>query len=142
MGKRNFDKDLNLTPYIDLMSVLITFLLMTAVWNQIEALSTNPSNVTASDSPAPEKKEVALTVTIFEDRIEVAEDKKAQKIPFVSGEIDSDSTARELQRLKLKYPKKSDIILNTDNKIPYRHMIAVFDLLIGNEWADVGVNTL
>jgi biopolymer transport protein ExbD len=31
--------DLNLVPFIDLLSVCITFLLLAAVWTQVQALS-------------------------------------------------------------------------------------------------------
>lgn len=38
-GRRNVDAELNLIPFIDLLSVCILFLLMTAVWVQISKMS-------------------------------------------------------------------------------------------------------
>ena len=34
-GRRSVDHALNMVPFIDLLSVLITFLLMTSVWSQV-----------------------------------------------------------------------------------------------------------
>ncbi|MGA0163899.1 MAG: biopolymer transporter ExbD [Bdellovibrionota bacterium] len=38
-GRRNVDSELNLIPFIDLLSVCILFLLMTAVWVEIAKMS-------------------------------------------------------------------------------------------------------
>ena len=37
-GKKSLDVAINLTPFIDLMAVTISFLIMTAVWTQIGRL--------------------------------------------------------------------------------------------------------
>ena len=38
-GKRSLDTAINLVPFIDLLSAIISFLIMTAVWNQIDRLT-------------------------------------------------------------------------------------------------------
>ena len=134
--------DLNLVPFIDLFSTLICFLLMTAVWNQIEALSTNVESVTSSDSPAPpDPNRVQLTVTILRDRIEMAENETAYKFPIQSGQLPIDKIIRGLEVWHEKYPDRKDVILNSENEVPYKYLIATFDTLVGNGWPDVGVNT-
>ena len=65
--------ELNLTPYIDLMSTLIVFLLMTVVWNQIAVLSTDGTVSSASDTAAEAKDKVHLAVTIMPGYTELAE---------------------------------------------------------------------
>src|SRR5690349_16878240 len=46
-GRRSLDAEINLVPFIDLLSVCICFLLMTAVWVQIGALQVKQSHGTA-----------------------------------------------------------------------------------------------
>lgn len=146
--------DLNLVPFIDLFSVLICFLIMTAVWNQIDALSTNVDNVTSSDGAAanedPNRKKESLTVTILTDRVEMAESvtqgtrvltEKSYKIQHAGTEIDFEKVKKVLDFWKQKYPEKKDVILNTDNKVVYNKLIGVFDTLVGFGFSDVGVNT-
>ena len=47
---KNLAADLNLVPFIDLLSVCITFLMVTAVWTQI---STMPLDQNISDPNTP-----------------------------------------------------------------------------------------
>lgn len=154
MGAGGGKDDLNLVPFIDLFSVLICFLIMTAVWNQIEALSTNVDNVTSSDNAAsqenPNQKKETLTVTLLKDRMEMAESvsmgartlrEKNYKIANIGPEIDVAKMARVLDDWKKRYPNKKDVILNTDNQILYNKLIQVFDALVGAGYPDVGINT-
>jgi len=154
MGAGGGDDDLNLVPFIDLFSVLICFLIMTAVWNQIEALSTNVDNVTSSDGAAakenPNQKKETLTVTLLKDRMEMVESvsigartlrEKNYKIANLGASVDLTKMDRVLDDWKKRYPEKKDVILNTDNQIMYKTLIQVFDALVGAGYPDVGINT-
>lgn len=53
-GKRGLDFDINLVPFIDLLSCLISFLLVTAVWTQLARIDVNqplPSQNEAEQDP-------------------------------------------------------------------------------------------
>ncbi len=134
--------ELNLTPYIDLMSTLIVFLLMTAVWNQIAVLSTDSSSTTASDSPAqPDPNRVTLSVTIMPGYIEMAENQQTKRIPHIEGKVDRSRFAEALKDWKARFPTRNDVILNTENTVTYQMLISTFDELVGNDFPDVGVST-
>lgn len=139
--------DLNLTPFLDLFSTLICFLLLTAVWFQVEALSTNVDSVTSSDNSnpsTPPEKKVQLVVTILQNEIQMSEDEKSNKIPVQlddKGLLNMDRVKEVLQNWRTKYPDRKDVVLNTENQVPYKHMITTFDTLVGEGWPDVGVNT-
>jgi biopolymer transport protein TolR len=141
MARRKVNVELNLTPFIDLFSTLVCFLLLTAVWNQVEALSTNVDNVTSSDSQQDQKEKVNLSATIFKDRVEFSADSKVQTAFIRDGIIDKEAAARILTYWRQLYPDRKDIILNTENAVAYKHLVGVFDILVGNGWPDVGVNT-
>lgn len=134
--------ELNLTPYIDLMSVLIVFLLMTAVWNQIAVLSTDSGSTTASDSPSEaDPNRVHLAVTIMPEYLEMAENQTFTRIPHVAGKIDRAKFGELLKVWKEKHPKRTDVVLNTENSVTYKMLIGAFDELVGNDFPDVGVST-
>lgn len=153
MGAGGGKDDLNLVPFIDLFSVLICFLIMTAVWNQIDALSTNVDDVTSSDAASnenPNKRKESLTVTLLKDRMEMSESvsigartlsEKNYKFNNLGENIDISKMDRVLNSWKKKYPNKKDVILNTDNQVLYNKMIQVFDALVGGGYPDVGINT-
>src|SRR3954471_3297355 len=48
--RRGLDAEINLVPFIDLLSMCICFLLMTAVWIQLGALEVKQSQGTEADS--------------------------------------------------------------------------------------------
>ncbi|MDR0965904.1 MAG: biopolymer transporter ExbD [Myxococcales bacterium] len=65
--KRALDVAINLVPCIDLFSVLITFLIMTAVWNQIDRLTVTQSGGPSTSEPTPEEsKTLPLNLQITE----------------------------------------------------------------------------
>lgn len=133
--------ELNMTPFIGLFALLVVMLLLTAVWNKLGALSTNSAGSTASESP-PSEKQVSLNVTILDKHVEMSEDSKGINIPHLKGNvIDTQKIIETLGMWKIKYPKRSDVILNTENSVTYNQLITVFDTLVGNKWEDVGVNT-
>lgn len=148
--ENNENEELNLTPFIDLFSTLVVFLLLTAVWNQISSLSTNIENSTSSDTPPPLKKEVQLSVTLLENEVQMLEDKTATKISYINNvdennraikTIDTQRMIQILQYWKQKYPNKKGITLNTQNNVSYGKMIQAFDTMVGQDFPEVGVNT-
>src|SRR5579883_1762008 len=62
-GPNKLDTELNLVPFIDLLSTLVLFLLVTAVWLQIAAIPASvDSKGQAVASPTPQEKlEVHVT---------------------------------------------------------------------------------
>lgn len=141
-GKRNVNVELNLVPFIDLLSTLICFLLITAVWQQVLVLSTNSSATTSSDQPAPpDKNKVDLSVTLLLDRIEATEGTSPRKIPHVRGEPDYAGLARILENWKTRFPTRSDLILYSDSQAPYKQLVRLMDTMIEAKFDDVGVNT-
>lgn len=50
-GRRSLDAEINLVPFIDLLSVCICFLLMTAVWVQLSTVQVKQSHGTEAGAP-------------------------------------------------------------------------------------------
>lgn len=143
MSAAGGDDNLNLTPFIDLFSTLICFLLMTAVWNTISALSTNVENSTSASEPQPEPKDkkVDLSVTLYQDRVQFMEATKPLDIPLLGANLDDNRIIAQLRLWKAKYPDRKDIVLNSANNTAYGKMISLFDMIVGEDFPEVGVNT-
>src|SRR5260221_10588076 len=60
-GKKPLDAELNLVPFIDLLSCCIAFLLITAVWTQIAGLQVASSG----GVPDPQKQETTIDVKLL-----------------------------------------------------------------------------
>lgn len=146
-GKKNANFELNLVPYIDLMSTLICFLLMTAVWQELDAMSTNaPPKMTSETSnrpqpaPPPDPKKVMLTVSLEANQVSLYEDEKSQVIQNASDGPDIERVILALKGWKAKFPERKDVLLATDNKAKYKYLVQMMDTLIAQEFPDVGIN--
>ncbi len=125
-GGKSANAELNLVPFIDLFSALICFLLMTAAWNNLESINTGapPKSIDLRDDnepppPPPDKPKVALTVTLYVDRLDGGEDSTIRSFRHVSGNPDFPELAKTLAEWKKKYHDRKDVILATENREPY-----------------------
>ncbi|MGE0526372.1 MAG: ExbD/TolR family protein [Bdellovibrionales bacterium] len=134
----------NLTPFIDLFSVLICFLLMTAAWIQLEVMPTNIEKATSSDvpteAPPPDPNKINLFVDMAPQAITLRENDKALQVPHAATGIDSGRIIRVLEDWKARFPDRSDVILNTEADVRYGDLIRMYDILVSNNFADVGIN--
>lgn len=137
----------NLTPFIDLFSVLICFLLMTAAWIQLETMpssvekpkTTNES--TPIEPPPPEdEKKAKLAVSLFSDRVVLKENEEETVIPNNALGLEEARIAAILSMWRSKFPDKKDITLNTEANVFYGDMIRMYDFLILSDWPEVGIN--
>ncbi|HMN67311.1 MAG TPA: biopolymer transporter ExbD [Bdellovibrionales bacterium] len=136
----------NLTPFIDLFSVLVCFLLMTAAWLQLETLQTNieaaTSKETPDDSPPPppDPKKVNLAIGLGKDATTLSEGEKVSKIPKLDGKFNRVELERILKVWRDKYPDKKDVVVNSESGVRYGELIGAYDLLVATGWPDVGIN--
>lgn len=146
-GGKSANFELNLVPFIDLLSALICFLLITAVWQELDSMSSNAPPKASSEMPdkpqaAPplEQKKVLLTVALGTDKIDASEDEKTTSIPYLGGEPDLDRLTTVLREWKNQYPDRKDLVLATDNKAKYKYLVQMMDLFIKEQFPDVGIN--
>src|SRR6218665_3907266 len=64
-GKKSLDVAINLTPFIDLMAVTISFLIMTAVWTQIGRLQVSQAGGASTDEQQEEEKTKTVQLTLL-----------------------------------------------------------------------------
>ncbi len=139
----------NLTPFIDLFSVLICFLLMTAAWIQLESVSVQVEKVPAPNEAAtdplnppdkPPLKKTKLTVFMYPVKIVLLEDEVETSFPNVSGSWDVTALRIKLADWRNKFPEKKDVILSSEAQVTYGQLIKMYDLLIQSDWPEVGIN--
>lgn len=62
-GSNKLDTELNLVPFIDLLSTLVLFLLISAVWMQVSAIQASVSSKGKSSTAAVEQSKVLVHLT-------------------------------------------------------------------------------
>ena len=146
-GGKSANFELNLVPFIDLFSALICFLLMTAAWQNLEVVNTGtpPKSLDMRDDndptppSQPDKPKVVLAVTLYYDRIEVAEDNRVTSYNHISGDPDYRRLQLTLADWRKRFPDRKDLLLATENRAPYKHLIRLMDVFIEGEFPEVGI---
>jgi biopolymer transport protein ExbD len=132
---KSMNAELNLVPFIDLLSVCITFLLATAVWTQFSIMQVDQAIQDPNTPPPPPPDEPPvppLTLHIRADGLWMGREIETGKnYPQVAeGDydweaVDIDLKAdREAERTK----DETQAIIVTDDGVHYEHMIAALDL--------------
>jgi biopolymer transport protein TolR len=146
-GNRSANVDVNIVPVIDLMSVLIVFLLITAVWNQISMiqLATSIYGKKSDDQQVQEKKpddlQIPLRLDIKLDGYVVVFKDKPTRIPNLNGDYDTKGLSLELKRIKGAFPNKTDIIISVEDEISYGSLVKGMDVAITEQFPQVSIAT-
>jgi biopolymer transport protein ExbD len=145
-GGRNKSIELNLVPFIDLMSVLITFLLITAVWTQVSMIQIGSSlyGKKSEAQPAatpPPNAEVVLKVDVKEGGYVLSVGRQVISLPMVNEQFDDAGLVAQLQRVKQLYPEKVDAIVSVADVVPYEQLIKAMDNCLTAGFSAISVAT-
>ena len=123
--------ELLLVPMIDIFTVLVTFLLMTAVFSRITILQLDlPSSAAGPDS-APKFR---LEVIVRQDGLELTNGTESlAQIPKVAGQYDLKTLSRQALELKHEHPDADDASVLSEPRIPYDDVIQVMDAIRGKQ---------
>ncbi|RYZ90567.1 MAG: biopolymer transporter ExbD [Proteobacteria bacterium] len=146
-GKRGRARnvELNLVPVIDLMSVLITFLLITAVWNQVNMMQIGSSlygkQLDDQKPTPPPKSDVVLKIDIKEVGYILTVGKQVISLPQTNGEYDDAGLIAQLQRVKQLYPEKTDVVVTMSDELVYERLIRGMDSCLQSGFPAISVAT-
>jgi biopolymer transport protein ExbD len=143
-GKKPLDVAINLVPFIDLMAVTISFLIMTAVWTQIGRLQVSQAGGPSTEEPPAEQtKTVQLTLAITPEQLVLTADQSTfDPIPVVrdaNGKLDLVKLTERLKQIKEQFPDQSAITLQTDDKVRYDVLVRIIDECLGSSLPQVSV---
>jgi biopolymer transport protein ExbD len=119
--------ELLLVPMIDIFTVLVTFLLMTAVFSRTVILQLNlPPAQTQFRDPPPG---LQLEVMVRKDLIQVADRNTGPlaTLPNTPGGYNYDALTEYLKRVKAKFPEKTDASILLEAETPYDTLVQVMD---------------
>ena len=143
-GKKPLDATINLVPFIDLMAVTITFLIMTAVWTQLGRLQVSQSGNSASEEPPPQTQLQPITVLITEKELKITVGgAQLDPLPITRDDKQRIEVARlidKLKDLKNQQPEQNAITLSTEDLVRYEDLVRIIDTCIGNQFPSVSVS--
>jgi biopolymer transport protein ExbD len=119
--------ELLLVPMIDIFTVLVTFLLMTAVFSRTVVLELNlPAQQTEFREPPPG---LQLEVLVRKDSLQVA-DRNSGPLGTMQNSAsgyDYEALTNYLKRVKAKFPEMTNASLLFEPDIPYDILVQVMD---------------
>jgi len=119
--------ELLLVPMIDIFTVLVTFLLMTAVFSRTVILQLNlPASQTEFKDPPPG---LQLEVMVRKDLLQVADRNTGPlaTLPNTAAGPNYDGLTDYLKRVKAKFPEKTDASILLEPDTTYDTVIQVMD---------------
>src|SRR4051812_25812148 len=148
--KKSLNVELNIVPFIDLMSCLTAFLLVAAVWVNIAQINIQPKGKTRDTSNVQQDDEhVTLSVLVQADKIWVGLSRvnEFQDIPKLpSGDYDWDKFETTIKQHKASafFADRADLEIaaesTTAQPVKYQDVIRAMDVAVKVGFIDVGLS--
>lgn len=142
---RRTNVDVNLVPFIDLMSVCIIFLLITAVWTQVSMIQIGSSiygkKSAQEESPPPPRAEIPFRVDVLNSGYRIIVGQQSQNIAKFNGQYNDEALLVELKKIKELYPEKIDAVVTVRDELPYEALIRGMDALLSAGFPEISVAT-
>ena len=139
-GKRSLTAELNLVPYIDLLTCMIAFLLITAVWTQIaqikafQSRGTPGGEVTTPITPR-------LTVLVGDEGYTLSVGPERLVIPKQGSAYDEEKLARQLRAVRVAARAEApQLTVAVEDGIPFRHLIRAMNVALQESFSEIRVS--
>ena len=129
--KRHESEELELTTLLNILVVLVSFLLLSAVFSKITIQELNmPPQASGAAEARKDALPLVIEVMLRRDGLEIGNGKEVtDRLPKVDDKYDTATLSQKLKHLKDQNPGKRDAILLVEPDIGYASMIAVMDAL-------------
>jgi biopolymer transport protein ExbD len=148
--KKSLNIELNIVPFIDLMSCLTAFLLLTAVWVNIAQLNIQPKGKTRDQQQVLQEDErVNLSVLITADQIwvglsRVNEFQPIPKLPSGAQDWTKFETTLKDHKASAFFADRTDVEIAAESTpssvVSYQDLITAMDTAHKVGFADVGLS--
>lgn len=145
--EKDLDFEINILPILDILSVLICFLLLTAVWVQIGTLDTRQA--IGDNSTAGKENPPSLWITVdTQGSIQLSmrdlPNKKTyeENINSVGRKVNWSQLEAKLQSLKQQWPELKTGVVRPEAQASYGDVIQIMDKLKQYQFEGVGLSPL
>ncbi len=132
-GKKAVDFTVNLIPTIDLLSVLISFLLITAVWMQLARIDTDQAisqNNTAPPQDQEKEKRVNILLTADEAVMNITGEKPPKHILRLPEDKYLKEVRSTIDTFKGRLAETPKVMLAAEDKVEYKRIIQIMDICL------------
>jgi biopolymer transport protein TolR len=131
--KKPLSADLNLVPYIDLLTCMVAFLLITAVWTQLARLEVQQKGQGEVDSQTV-VEQLRVAVAVHEGGFNLIVGSDQRPIPLkpdgAGGALDYARLEAELRVVKQQHPDKTDIQVLSADAMAFGTLVKTMDAVM------------
>jgi len=138
-GKKELNAELNLVPYIDLLTCMVAFLLITAVWTQLARLQAQQKGQGQAGEETPPELQVKVVVMVNQEGFNLVVGQDQTPIPKKGAEYDFEKLAAELKKAKDGHPDKNDAQVASEDTIKFDVLIRAMDTAIQARFPDISL---
>ena len=146
-NKKDLNADLNLTPFIDLLSTCVCFLLITAVWIEIGSVEIKQSKGTAAQASKKDSYDIDLVYqSPTKLKLNLKRNGKRVKAYDVQGEDEAgfqaslnDIVQNKVKNFKNKIVEIATATITPRSTVNYGSLVQTMDTLRKNEIINIGV---
>ena len=134
--------DLDMTPMMNMLIILISFLVTMVVFTQLAVIKFNlppqggggGDGAKAAADSTPKGPSVDITVLVSENGFQIiGEGRKLDPIPKGAQDYDYARLGQFMRKLKEEYPASEDVVLLIDSAIVYQDIITTMDVMRENK---------
>lgn len=133
--------ELNVVPFIDLMSCLTAFLLVTAVWTQYSQINIKPKGL-SRDATKKQDDEPPVNASVLVTKNEIWVGLTTGERTQIRKEGDHDWSALKEKLAEIKelavFENRADIEIAAEDEIAYQTIIWAMDTAVSANFRDIG----
>ncbi len=138
-GKKPLNAELNLVPYIDLLTCMVAFLLITAVWTQLARLQAQQKGQGAVGEETPPEKQTKVVVVVNQEGFNLVVDQDQTPLPKKGEAYDFERLSTELKKVKDAHPDKNDLQVACEDQVKFDTIIQTMDTVLTSRFPDVSL---
>jgi biopolymer transport protein TolR len=138
-SRKSLNAELNLVPYIDLLTCMVAFLLITAVWTQLARLSAQQKGQGQAGEETPPELQVKIVVVVNQEGFNLVVGQDQTPIPKKGTDYDFERLGAELKKAKDGHPDKNDVQVASEDQIVFDTLIRTMDTALTARFADISL---
>ena len=138
-NKKPLNAELNLVPYIDLLTCMVAFLLITAVWTQLARLSASQKGQGQAGEETPPEQPVNIVVVVNQEGFNLVISQEQTPIPKKGDQYDFEKLGIELKKVKDLHPDKNDVKVASEDQIKFDVLVRTMDTALTSRFPDISL---
>lgn len=145
-AKKSIEAELNLIPFIDMLSACLSFLLLTAVWTFVGTVDT--TQAIGAESAAGTNNPPSIAVQMDKNNsfdFQLKDVKSANRkfsVQSQNGKPNWDKVENLLKAIKSQYPEIKTSVVLTRPEVTYGNTMRIIDTLKRADIKDVGISPM